>query len=54
MHVVSVLPHMHALGTGHRAGFVGGPRDGQLWLDSPGYDPENGVLMQFDPPIDLS
>jgi hypothetical protein len=54
MHVVSVLPHMHALGTGYRAGFIGGAHDGKLWLDSPGYDPENGVLLQFDPPVDLS
>lgn len=53
MHVVSVLPHMHALGTRFTAGFLGGPRDGQLWLDSKGYDPDQGVLRQFEPAIDL-
>jgi len=54
MHVVSVLPHMHKLGTAFRAGFLGGPLDGQAFLDSPGFDPDRGVLQQYDPAIDLS
>jgi hypothetical protein len=54
MHIVSVLPHMHKLGTAFQAGFIGGPRDGQLFLDSPGYDPENSVIRQYDPALDLS
>jgi hypothetical protein len=54
MKIVSVLPHMHQLGTRFTAGFLGGPLDGQLWLDSKGYDPGNGVIQVYDPPIDLS
>ena len=53
MHVVSVLPHMHKLGTAFRAGFLGGPDDGQVWLDSPGYDPERTVIRQYEPSVDL-
>ncbi|MSP61128.1 MAG: hypothetical protein EXR72_12440 [Myxococcales bacterium] len=54
MHVVSVLPHMHKLGTRLSAGFLGGPLDGKNFLDSPGYDPDDGVLRQYDPSVDLS
>jgi hypothetical protein len=54
MKIVSLLPHMHALGTRFTAGFIGGALDGQLWLDSKGYDPVNGVMQVYDPPIDLS
>jgi hypothetical protein len=53
MHVVTAMPHMHKLGTSFRAGFLGGKLDGQAWLDSPGYDPEKGVMQQYDPSIDL-
>ena len=53
MKVVSVLPHMHKLGVSFDAGFTGGAFDGKTWLDSPGYDPENGVIQIYDPPIDL-
>ncbi|HUS63963.1 MAG TPA: hypothetical protein VMZ28_05430 [Kofleriaceae bacterium] len=53
MHIVSVLPHMHALGTGFSAGFLGGPLDGKSWLSSRGYDPDQGVITQYDPAIDL-
>jgi hypothetical protein len=53
MKVVSVLPHMHALGRAFDAGFIGGPLDQQTWLSSPGYDPENGVIQIFDPAVDL-
>ncbi len=53
MHVVSLLPHMHKLGTSLDATYVGGPFDGQKFLDSPGYDPDNGVLAHYDPPVDL-
>jgi hypothetical protein len=54
MHIVSVLPHMHKLGYAVDAGFYGGPLDGQTFLKSPGYDPQNGVIQNFDPPVDLS
>lgn len=54
MHVVTVLPHMHALGTALSAGYVGGSFDGQRFLDSPGYNPEKGVLMQYEPAVDLT
>jgi hypothetical protein len=53
MHIVSVLPHMHKLGTSFQAGFLGGPLDGQPFLESPGYDPERGVIQQYDPSVDL-
>ncbi|HSO31267.1 MAG TPA: hypothetical protein VLT33_02090 [Labilithrix sp.] len=54
MNVVMVLPHMHKFGTGFHAAFAGGPRDGQHFLDSKGYDPDNGVMTQYSPAIDLS
>jgi len=54
MHLVNVLPHMHKLGVAFDAAFVGGKLDGQKFLDSPGYDPDRGVLLQYDPAIDLS
>jgi len=54
MHVVSVLPHMHQLGYAFKAGFLGGPLDGRTFLDSPGFDPDQGVLTQYHPAIDLS
>jgi hypothetical protein len=53
MHIVSVLPHMHAKGKAFTAEFLGGPLAGQRFLDSPGYDPDRGVLLQYDPAIDL-
>lgn len=53
MQIVSVLPHMHSLGRGFTAEFLGGALDGQRFLDSPGYDPDRGVLLQYDPAIDL-
>jgi hypothetical protein len=54
MHVVQIMPHMHRMGVAAEAGFVGGPRARQRWFDSPGYDPDNGVIEQFSPAIDLS
>lgn len=54
MKIVFVLPHMHKLGTAFAASFLGGPLDGKEWLDSKGYDPSDGVMQVFDPPIDLS
>jgi hypothetical protein len=54
MRLVNVLPHMHQLGTAFTADFMGGPLDGQRFLDSRGYDPDQGVLRQFDPALDLS
>lgn len=54
MHLVNVLPHMHRMGTEFDAGVIGGPSDGQNFLMSPGYSPDQGVLLQYDPAIDLS
>jgi hypothetical protein len=54
MHVVSALPHMHKLGVALDARYVGGPFDGQAFLDSPGYDPDRGVLIHYDPAVDLT
>jgi len=53
MHVVSLLPHMHKLGRALDATYKGGPYDGMAFLDSPGYDPDRGVLLHYDPPVDL-
>ncbi len=53
MHLVNLLPHMHKLGTHFSAGYLGGPLDGKSFLESPGYDPDNGVLVQYDPAVDL-
>jgi hypothetical protein len=54
MNLVNVLPHMHKLGTAFTAEFMGGELDGERFLDSKGYDPENGVILQYDPALDLS
>jgi hypothetical protein len=54
MHVSMLLPHMHRLGTSVEAWISGGPRDGHLFLQSRGYDPDNGVIRQYDPAVDLS
>ena len=54
MHIVTALPHMHELGRALDATYTGGRFDGQKFLDSPGYDPEQGVLVQYEPAVDLS
>ncbi len=54
MQVVNVLPHMHALGTNFFAEHEGGPHDGERFLDSAGYDPDNGVMTQYTPAVDLA
>ena len=54
MRLVNLLPHMHKLGTAFTAEFMGGPLDGRRFLDSQGYDPDNGVIVQYDPAVDLS
>ena len=53
MNIVNVLPHIHQLGRRFTGEFMGGPLDGQLFLDSPGYSSE-GVMVQYRPAIDLS
>lgn len=50
---VSLMPHMHKLGTRFTASVIGGPDDGVTFLDSPGYNPD-GVIVGFDPPLDLT
>lgn len=54
MHVVHVLPHMHRMGRSFTADLLGGEHDGLRFLDSHGYDPENGVMLEYEPPLDLS
>jgi len=54
MHLVNVLPHMHKLGTAFTASYLGGELDGKMFLESRGYDPDNGVMVQYDKAIDLS
>jgi hypothetical protein len=53
MQLVNAMPHMHALGTEFFGSFMGGPKDGERWLDSVGYDPDKGVITQYTPAIDL-
>jgi hypothetical protein len=50
---VSLMPHMHKLGTHFGASVIGGAHDGETFLDSPGYNPD-GVIVGFDPPLDLT
>lgn len=54
MHLVHVLPHMHRMGRAFTADLLGGKYDGTRFLDSPGYDPDKGVMLEYDPPLDLS
>jgi hypothetical protein len=54
MHLVHVLPHMHRMGKAFTAELVGGEHDGLRFLDSPGYDPDSGVMLEYEPPLDLS
>lgn len=54
MHLVNLLPHMHKLGTAFTGAYLGGPKDGEKFLDSEGYDPEGGVMVQYDQGVDLS
>lgn len=54
MKIVTLMPHMHKLATGFTAGYVGGPLDGQKFLESKGYDPDRGLIMQWDPAVDTA
>jgi hypothetical protein len=54
MKIVNVLPHMHQLGTGLDAAFLGGKFDGQQWLTSPGYSTDKTLQEQYTPALDLS
>ncbi len=53
MKIVEAMPHMHALATRFQGTYLGGKKDGEAWLDGPGYDPENGLIKSFDPPVEL-
>jgi hypothetical protein len=53
MNIVHVLPHMHRLGVAFTASYLGGPRDGDLFLSGKGYDPDNGVMVAYDPAVRL-
>lgn len=50
MNIVDMMPHMHKLGTSFDSTFIGGPLDGQMFLDSDGYNPD-GLIMSFDPAV---
>lgn len=55
MHIVSMLPHMHALGRRISAGYLGGPRDGLFFFDNQGYgDLGESDILEYHPAIDLS
>jgi hypothetical protein len=54
MKIVTLMPHMHKLATGFTAGYVGGPLDGKNFLESKGYDPDRGLIMQWDPAVDTA
>lgn len=53
MHVVTMMPHMHKLGVAFDAAWLGGPHDGQRFLASKGYDPDRGLIVQYEPSVDL-
>lgn len=50
MNIVSAMPHMHKLGTRFAASFMGGALDGQLFLDSPGFNPD-GLIYAYEPAL---
>ncbi len=52
--IVNAMPHMHALGTRFWVGHSGGPKDGEIFLESDGYDPDEGVIFQWDPGVGMS
>ncbi len=54
MKIVTLMPHMHKLATGFTAGYLGGPLDGKNFLESKGYDPDRGLIMQWDPGVDTA
>jgi hypothetical protein len=54
MHLVHVLPHMHRMGREFTGDLLGGDHDGLRFLDSVGYDPDGGVMLEYEPPLDLS
>ncbi len=55
MHLVQLLPHMHALGRRFTLSFLGGPRDGQPIVDLTNYGVRGETdIRQFAPAIELS
>ena len=50
--IVDVMPHMHKLGTAFTASFVGGPHDGELFVDSSGFNPD-GLIQSFEPALEV-
>ncbi len=55
MHLVQILPHMHALGRRFTLSFLGGPRDGQAILDLMDYGARGETdIRQFLPAVELS
>lgn len=51
--IVDMMPHMHKLATRFYAGFFGGPKDGELFLDTPGFNPD-GLIRSYEPALDLT
>lgn len=55
MHMVQILPHMHALGRRFTLSFIGGPRDGQPILDLMNYGVRGETdIRQFAPAVELT
>lgn len=54
MNIVSLLPHMHGLGRRFTAAFLGGPRQGRLFLDADWGARGESDIVQFDGGVDLS
>lgn len=53
-HILTALPHMHKLGRALTATYIGGTFAGETFLDSTGYNPDEGVLVQYEPAVDLT
>lgn len=53
MKIVDAMPHMHALGERFQISYVGGEKDGEVFLDDQGFD-EASDIYSFNPAIDLS
>ncbi len=53
MKIVDAMPHMHALGQRFFISYVGGDRDGEIFLDDTGFD-EASDIYSYEPAIDLS
>ncbi len=51
--MVDLMPHMHKLATRFYASFYGGEHGGEIFLDTPGFNPD-GLIRSFDPALDFT